>query len=306
MKTAFIFPGQGSQKTGMGRDLYKASPLARDFYNEANAILEFDIAELSFNGPQEKLDQTRYTQPALYTHSVILAKLLQGRNIFPQVTAGHSLGEYSALAAANVFSFRDGLELVKLRGQLMQEAGSFQKGTMAAVIGLKNDTLEDICTAAAENGTVSMANYNSPGQTVISGSVEGVAAAMESAKNAGAKRVVELQVSGAFHSPLMQPAVERFKKALEKTGFSRPSVPVYTNVSGDTVDDPAVIKQLLAQQLLKPVLWMAQVEKMIADGVTKFIEIGSGKVLCGLVRRINRSVETASVDTFERVSEIVV
>lgn len=295
-RIAFIFPGQGSQSVGMGHDLHQAFASVRNRYQQADAIMGFQLTRLCFNGPEEQLNQTRYTQPALFVHSVALFELLEERGIHPEVVAGHSLGEYSALTAAGAFTFEEGLELVKLRGESMQDAGNFQKGTMAAIIGLDETLLQDICTRISARHVVTTANFNSPGQVVISGSLEGVHQAMEEATAAGAKRAIELKVSGAFHSPLMEPALGRLLQKLQTVTFNTPRIPLYANVSANPVSDPEMLRSLLARQLLSPVLWSNSVANMIKDGVTTFIEVGSGTVLSGLVRKISRDVEMITIN----------
>jgi len=288
----------------MGQDLFDAFQAVRDLYAQANDILEFDLARLSFAGTEEELRQTEFTQPALFVHSVALSQLLKSRNVRAGMMAGHSLGEYSALTAAGAISFDQGLRLVKLRGQLMQNAGKLQPGTMAAIIGLDFDQVGKICFEASTVGTVSPANFNSPGQVVISGSIDGVKAAMQLATEAGAKKALELNVSGAFHSALMQPARKVFAKALRQVHFSMPDVPVYFNVTGEPSTDAAHFGMLLEEQLTSPVQWSKSIEQMIADGAHQFIEVGAGSVLTGLIRRINRDVETKTVDTLEQLESL--
>lgn len=305
MSITFVYPGQGSQYVGMGKDLYEAYPQAADLYLQANEILAYDIAEVSFNGPEEKLKQTYITQPAIVVHSIAATRLIKDKN--PSFAAGHSLGEFSALITAGALSFEDGLRLVKLRGELMQKAGEENKGTMAAVIGLDPAKVEQACSVASSAGIVQVANYNSPGQVVISGSVEGVKKAMTIAKEKGAKLVKELVVHGAFHSPLMESARNDFKSALNEVEFRKLKIPVYANISAKPFDSNATTDELrenLYNQLTSSVRWEESVQNMIRDGASEFIEIGPGKVLQGLIKRINNTVTIKGVDKKEDVESI--
>ena len=296
-KVAFIYPGQGSQYVGMARDLYASFPLVVDYFNRASEILGFDLHEVCFNGPEEMLKQTYITQPAIFVHSCIVTELLAKKNIQPDVAAGHSLGEYSALVAAGVLSFKDALKLVKMRGAAMQAAGEKNPGTMAAIIGMSAADVDELCRRVERDGVVRPANYNSPGQIVISGSKLGVAKAIELAKEMGARKAVPLVVGGAFHSPLMEPARDSLRDALETTGFRDARFPVYTNVTAKPETRAAELEKLLDLQLISPVRWQESVENMIQDGVERFYEVGPGRVLTGLVRRIDRAYTPTSVDT---------
>ena len=283
---AYVFPGQGAQYTGMGKDLYDNSTVAKELFEKANQILGFDITKIMFEGSAEELKETKVTQPAVFLHSVIMAKVL---DIKPDMVAGHSLGELSALVASNTVSFEDGLSLVSKRAMAMQKACEMNPSTMAAVIGLADEKVEEIC-ASIEGEVVVAANYNCPGQLVISGSNAGIEKACELMKAAGAKRALPLVVGGAFHSPLMQPAKDELAKAIESTTFNKPVCPIYQNVSTIAETDPATIKANLVKQLTSPVKWTQCVQHMIADGATEFIEVGPGKVLQGLVGRISKEV----------------
>ncbi|MGZ0015978.1 ACP S-malonyltransferase [Yeosuana sp. AK3] len=288
---AYIFPGQGAQFSGMGLNLYETSPLAQELFEQANKILGFQITDIMFEGTAEDLKQTKVTQPAIFLHSVILAKTL-GTNFKPDMVAGHSLGEFSALVANGALNFEDGLRLVSKRALAMQKACELQPSTMAAVLGLDDDVVEKIC--AMTEGVVVAANYNCPGQLVISGDVEAVNKACEALKAEGAKRALVLPVGGAFHSPLMEPAREELAAAIENTHFSKPKCPIYQNVSAHAVIDETAIKLNLISQLTAPVRWTQSVQKMIADGATLFTEVGPGNVLQGLVKKIDREAQTAS------------
>jgi [acyl-carrier-protein] S-malonyltransferase len=284
---AYIFPGQGAQFPGMGLDLYEGSALAQEYFEEANDILDFSITDIMFEGTAEQLKETKVTQPAIFLHSVILAKVL-GEDFKPEMVAGHSLGELSALVANGVLSFKDGLQLVSKRALAMQKACDIKPSTMAAVLGLEDKVVEDTC--AEIDGVVVAANYNCPGQLVISGEIEAVEKACEVLTEKGARRALILPVGGAFHSPLMEPAREELAAAIEATTFSEPICPVYQNVVAKAVTDPDEIKANLIAQLTAPVKWTQCVQAMIADGGTEFIEVGPGKVLQGLMRKIDRSV----------------
>jgi len=288
---AYIFPGQGAQFLGMGLNLYETSPLAQELFEQANKILGFQITDIMFEGTAEDLKQTKVTQPAIFLHSVILAKTL-GTNFKPDMVAGHSLGEFSALVANGALNFEDGLRLVSKRALAMQKACELQPSTMAAVLGLDDDVVEKIC--AMTEGIVVAANYNCPGQLVISGDVEAVHRACEALKAEGAKRALVLPVGGAFHSPLMEPAREELAAAIENTHFSKPNCPIYQNVTANAVIDETAIKLNLISQLTAPVRWTQSVQKMIADGATLFTEVGPGNVLQGLVKKIDREAQTAS------------
>ncbi|MDR6966312.1 [acyl-carrier-protein] S-malonyltransferase [Flavobacterium arsenatis] len=288
---AYVFPGQGAQFTGMGKDLYEQSPLAKELFEKANEILGFRITDIMFEGTAEELKETKVTQPAVFLHSVILAKTL-GDDFQPQMVAGHSLGEFSALVANGTLSFEDGLRLVSKRALAMQKACEITPSTMAAVLGLEDSVVEDVC--ASIDGIVVAANYNCPGQLVISGETSAVEKACEAMKAAGAKRALILPVGGAFHSPMMEPAREELAAAIEATTFSAPICPVYQNVTASAVSDPEEIKKNLIIQLTAPVRWTQSVQQMIKDGASIFTEVGPGKVLIGLVGKIDREVAVAS------------
>ncbi len=299
-RTAYIFPGQGSQYVGMAKDLYVSSVDVRTLFDEADAILGFALSKVCFEGPEEELRRTQNTQPAIFLHSMAVMRVLPKKN--PDLVAGHSLGEYSALVVAGALDFRDALRLVRLRGELMQRAGEDQRGTMAAVVGLSMEATEALCKEASHAGIVQSANFNSPGQIVISGSVAGVHAAMDLARRQGARMVKELVVSGAFHSPLMESARAGLKKALDQTALRTATIPVYTNVTAEPVTEPEQIRELLYRQLTSPVRWEQSVRNMVRDGATRFVEIGPGKVLQGLVKRTEPGVTVAGCDTQKELS----
>lgn len=287
---AYVFPGQGAQFVGMGKDLYESNPLAKELFEKANDVLGFRITDLMFEGTDEDLKQTKVTQPAIFLHSVILAKTL-GDDFKPDMVAGHSLGEFSALTAAGALSFEDGLSLVYKRALAMQKACEAAPSTMAAVLGLADEAVENIC-ASIQGEVVVPANYNCPGQIVISGTNEGIDAACEKLLAAGAKRALKLKVGGAFHSPLMEPARAELAQAIESTTFNQPVCPVYQNVNAKPESSPETIKANLVAQLTAPVRWTQSVENMIADGADHFIELGPGAVLQGLVKKVNKEIQT--------------
>ena len=282
---AFVFPGQGAQFVGMGKDLYENNPTAKEMFDKANEILGFNITDLMFNGTDEDLRQTKVTQPAIFLHSVILAKTM-GDDFNPDMVAGHSLGEFSSLVAAGALSFEDGLRLVSARAQAMQKACEKTPSTMAAVLALPDAKVEELCASVTE-GVVVPANYNCPGQIVISGSIEGVDAACAKMLEAGAKRALKLKVGGAFHSPLMEPARAELADAIAHTNFHAPKCPVYQNVNAEPQTDPETIKQNLIAQLTAPVRWTQTVQNMVAAGADTFVEVGPGAVLLGLVKKIS-------------------
>ena len=285
---AYIFPGQGAQFPGMGLDLYENSPVAKELFETANEILGFCITDIMFTGTAEQLKQTNVTQPAIFLHSVILAKVL-GDSFQPEMVAGHSLGEISALVTAGVLSFEDGLKLVSKRASAMQKACELMPSTMAAVLGLEDQIVEEVCDVV--DGVVVAANYNCPGQLVISGEVSAIETACELLKEKGARRALVLPVGGAFHSPMMEPAREELAAAIKETHFNEPKCPVYQNVTANAVNSAAEINANLIKQLTAPVTWTQSIQAMIAEGGTQFIEVGPGKVLQGLMRKIDRSVE---------------
>jgi [acyl-carrier-protein] S-malonyltransferase len=291
---AFVFPGQGAQYVGMGKPLFEKSPEAKKLFTQANEILGFAITDVMFEGPEEAQRQTKVTQPAVFLHSVILARLFP--NFKPDMVAGHSLGEFSALVASGALSFEDGLRLVSARAMAMQAACELEPSTMAAIIGLPDEKVEEICNGISE--IVVPANFNCPGQLVISGSMKGVEQACEALKAAGAKRALPLKVGGAFHSPLMEPARQKLAEAIEKTQFNKPLCPIYQNVDAKPHTDPAEIKANLVKQLTSPVRWTQIVRAMVADGAKAFVELGPGNVLQGLIKKTE---PTAEVESFQEL-----
>ena len=294
-KVAYIFPGQGSQYVGMGKDLFAEFPSAKEMFDRADALLGVPLSKICFDGPEEELKQTKNTQPAIFLHSVVAWSLLQPKDA--AMVAGHSLGEYSALVAAGALKFEDGLALVRKRGELMQQAGEENLGTMAAVIGLDAKTIGEVCCTAWKEGIVQAANFNSPGQIVISGSVSGVRKAMELSKERGAKLVKELVVSGAFHSPLMQSAKDGLRSALDATEIRDARIPVYANVTARPVQRADEIRSMLFEQVTSPVRWDETITNMSTDGALAFIEVGPGKVLQGLVKRISAGAAVGGIES---------
>lgn len=302
-KKAFLFPGQGSQYIGMAKDLYENSVEAKEMIKTADEAMGINLSYILFNGPEEKLKQTEFTQPAIFLHSVILTSII--RTLEVEGAAGHSLGEYSALVAANAIQFYDAVKLVRERGKAMQQSGIENPGTMAAIVGLDSIIVDECCKEASSAGIVQAANLNSPGQIVISGSVDGVRKAMEICKTKGAKLAKELVVSGAFHSPLMLSAKEKLKTTLDETNIYDTRFPVYANVTAKAVTKKEEIKNLLFEQVTSPVRWEETIKNMIADGFDEFYEVGPGKVLQGLVKRINPEVKTFGIDKYSDVEQFV-
>ncbi len=297
-KIAFVFPGQGAQAVGMGKDAYDSNAAARAIFGHADAVLGFPLTKLAFEGPDEQLRQTANTQPALLATSIALLEMYKDQGVKPDFVAGHSLGEYSALVAAGVLAFEDAIRLVRARGQFMEQAVPSGQGAMAAVLGAERETLQSLCVdISASTGLVELANVNCPGQIVVSGSAEGVAAVVERGKEAGAKRVIPLDVSGPFHSSLMQPAADNLAGELSKVEFHSAQVPVIANVHAKPVTSGSELRKLLVKQVVSPVQWEDTVKYLIGEGVDTFVEIGSGTVLAGLIKKIDRSVQVISVNS---------
>ena len=305
MKRAFVFPGQGAQKTGMGLDLYEHSENVKKLYEKADKILGFSLSEMCFRGSEEDLKQTINTQPAIYVMSVAISQLLKEKGIKPDITAGHSIGEYAALTTAGVISFEEGIKLVRERGRLMNEAGVKAPGTMAAIMGMKFEDVKKHCEEASEVGIVEVANFNSPEQIVISGEIAAVEKAMEIMKNSGAKRVVPLKVGAAFHSRLMKEAGEIFAKLLDKTEFKKPEIPVVSNSNARISIDPEELRSALKAQMLGSVLWVDSIRAMANHGTEIFIEAGPGKALCGMIKKTDVSLKTMNVETMETLEKVV-
>lgn len=294
----YVFPGQGAQYVGMGKELYEKSQMAKQMFEKANEILGFRITDIMFGGTDEELKQTKVTQPAIFLHSVIWAKYL-GNDFEPQMVAGHSLGEFSALVAAGSLSFEDGLVLVSKRAMAMQKACEITPSTMAAIIGLDDNKIVEICNEISQEEIVVAANFNCPGQLVVSGSVKGIDIAIEKLKAAGAKIAKKLQVGGAFHSPLMKPAKDELEKAIKETNFAKPVCPIYQNATAQKATEPDVIKQNLINQLTAPVMWTQSVQNMVVDGAKEFVELGPGKVLQGLIQKIEKSAIVSGFDKLQ-------
>ena len=292
---AFVFPGQGAQYVGMGNDLYENTQIGKELFEKANEILGFRITDIMFEGTDEDLRQTKVTQPAIFLHSVILAKTIEGFS--PDMVAGHSLGEFSSLVANGALSFEDGLTLVSKRAMAMQKACEAEPSTMAAIMGLKDEVVEEVCSQV--NEVVVPANYNSPGQIVISGSMSGIDKAVDILTEKGAKRALKLKVGGAFHSPLMEPAKKELEDAIKSTEFNKPICPVYQNVNASPSEEPDQIRENLIKQLTSPVRWTQTVENMLKDGAESFVEVGPGKVLQGLIKKVDRKVPTESADIIQ-------
>ena len=304
MLTAFLFPGQGSQKVSMGYDLYKYTDVGKEYFDLANDIMECNIKDIIFNGPDEKLKETLYTQPAIFIVSVIIGKILIDRGLMPAMVAGHSLGEYSACTISGSFSFENGLSLVKLRAENMQIAGKTNPGTMAAIIGMSFEDIQNICTTTSEeNCIVVPANHNSPNQIVISGNKTAVEEAMDQARSSGARLVKELNVSGAFHSPLMHSAKDALSEALDKTKINNANIPVYSNVSATATLKSDEIRLNLKNQIDSPVLWSNTIRNMKNDKASKMIEVGPGKILQGLTRKIDKDIQSMGMENLEQINE---
>ena len=302
MNKVFLFPGQGSQYVGMGKELFAETEVAKQLYKIASDILGFDLAAISFNGPEDKLKQTQFTQPAIFVHSVVVFELLKENNLIPKAVAGHSLGEFSALVSADVLTFEDGLKIVKVRSSEMAKAGEVQPGGMAAILGADEEQIKEICN---QDGIVVPANINAPGQVVISGEVEAVNSAVVTAKSLGIRKAIPLNVSGAFHSPLMIPARKPLSTILDSVAFKNTDIPVYQNASAKPETNANSIKENVLKQLENPVLWSDIILNMLANGFGEFIEVGPGKVLSGLNRRIKRDISSTPIGTIEQIQNYI-